>query len=246
MPCACERCLRHSQTLGLPAKPPSKGAIRKAYKASAKLWHPDRFEGNPVKRLEAEEHFKQIQVAYRELWEHCEKPAKKPVESAAHGAREKPPAPMHARPAIFFGDAPGCFSFPYFPSRVLNVIVEHVQDPEWALAFVDLTMTGVRKEFGSQYIILTSHRMIVRDAMNVVSLLWYTDLGEVLFVDQQEKRSSIWERIVERVWGIKHRYLLQINRLNGTSFYSIAGQAHDNIKKVIYNFLVQMKQQPRQ
>ncbi len=78
MPCACERCLRNSRTLGLPAKPPSKTAVRKAYRAAAKVWHPDRFESNPVKRLEAEEHFKQIQVAYRELWEHCENPEKKP------------------------------------------------------------------------------------------------------------------------------------------------------------------------
>src|SRR6516162_957850 len=98
MPCACERCLRHSQTLGLPAKPPSKGAIRKAYKGSAKLWHPDRFEGNPVKRLEE---------ARRPRRERCRRLVESTVGCTLNGAREKPPAPMHARPAIFFGDAPG-------------------------------------------------------------------------------------------------------------------------------------------
>ncbi len=82
--------------------------------------------------------------------------------------------------------------------------------------------------------------------MNVVSLLWYADLGEVDLLDWNERRRpSLWQRIVAKTWGIKHRYTLQINRLNGTHFYSIAGQAHDNVKKVIYNFLLQRKQQPR-
>jgi hypothetical protein len=244
MPCACERCLRHSRTLGLPAKPPSKSAIRKAYRTSAKRWHPDRFENNPVRRLEAEEHFKLIQVAYRELWDHSDVSEKKPVEGASRST-EEPSAQRYAPPAIFFGDAPGCFTFPHFPPSVLNVVADHLQDRECAVAFVDLSVTGVRKEIGSHYILLTNERVIVRDAMHVVSLLWYTDLGEVLFVNRHEKGlSSLWERIVERVWGIKQRYLLQINRLNGTHFYSIAGKAHDNVKKVIYNFLLQMKQQP--
>jgi DnaJ domain len=245
MPCACERCLRHSRTLGLPAKPPSKAAIRKAYRTSAKLWHPDRFENNPVRRLEAEEHFKGIQVAYRELWDHCESPEKTLVEDAGQSPAGRP-APNYAPPPIFFGDAPGCFTCPHFPPSVVNVIAGHLQETESAAAFVDLSAAGVRREIGSQYILLTSHRIIVRDAMNVVSLLWYADLGEVDFFDRNERRRpSLWERIVEKTWGIKHRYTLQISRLNGTLFYSIADQAHDNVKKVIYNFLLQRKQQPR-
>jgi hypothetical protein len=245
MPCACDRCLRHSRTLGLPARPPSKTAIRKAYKTSAKLWHPDRFENNPAQRLEAEEHFKRIQVAYRELWDHCETPAKAPTD----GKRESAPArsaTRYAPPAVFFGDAPGCYTPPHLPLHVLNLIADHLRDAESAVAFVDLSATGVRKEIGTQYVLLTSHRIIVRDAMNVVSLLWYTDLGEILFVDGHGRgKSGILQRIVEKMWGIKYRYTLQINRLNGAHFYSIAGQAHDNVKKVIYNFLLQMKQKQR-
>lgn len=76
MPCVCERCLRHAKTLGFAPKIPAKAVIRRAYRAAAKLWHPDRFEKTPAKRAEAEERFKRIQVAYRELWEHCEAPAK--------------------------------------------------------------------------------------------------------------------------------------------------------------------------
>jgi hypothetical protein len=245
MPCACDRCLRHSRTLGLPARPPSKGAIRKAYRASAKAWHPDRFENNPVKRLEAEEHFKLIQVAYRELWDHCETPEKAPVANKSDSP-SAPPVPKYTQPPpIFFGDAPGCFTPPHLPPHVLNLIAEHLQDTEGIAAFVELSRTGVGAGIGSQYILLTSHRIIVRDSMNVVSLLWYADLGEVLFIDRHErKRYGIWQRIVEMTWGIQHRYRLQINRLDGTHFYSIGGQAHDNVKKVIYNYLLQMRHQP--
>ncbi len=126
----------------------------------------------------------------------------------------------------------------------MNVIAAHLQETESAVAFIDLSVAGVRKEIGSRYLLLTSHRIIVRDVMSVVSLLWYTDLGEVQLLDRHErKKSGLWQRIVEKAWGIKHRYTLQINRLNGTHFYSIAGQAHDNVKKVVYNFLLQMKQQ---
>ena len=246
MPCACDRCLRHSRTLGLPARPPSKGAIRKAYRTSAKLWHPDRFENNPVKRLEAEERFKLIQVAYRELWDHCEAPEKKPVEDVRGGASERH-APAYTPPIIpFFGDAPGCFTPPHLPLHVLNLIAEHLQDTESAVAFVDLSRMGARNGIGSQYVLLTSHRIIVRDEMNVLSLLWYADLGEVLFVDRrQQRRPRLWQRIVEKTWGIQHRYTLEIKRRNGSHFYSIAGKAHDNVKKVIYNYLLQMKQQRR-
>ena len=70
MPCVCEKCIENGKTLALDERGPSKAAIRKAYKIAAKRWHPDRFENNKVQRLEAEEHFKQVQIAYRELGEH--------------------------------------------------------------------------------------------------------------------------------------------------------------------------------
>jgi DnaJ domain len=242
MPCACERCIRHSRTLGLPARPPSKASIRKAYKASAKLWHPDRYENNPAKRLQAEEQFKLIQVAYRELSDHCEKPEKEPSVPT----RSAGPATQPATPPIFFGDAPGCFVFPHLPPSVVNIFAVYLQDTECAAAFIDLSMTGIRREIGAQYILLTNRRIIVRDAMGVVSLLWYSDLGEIRLLDRDEfRKPSIWERIVEKTWGIKHRHVLEINRLNGAHFFSILGQAHDNVKRVIYNFLLQMKKQER-
>jgi hypothetical protein len=41
-----------------------------SYRDFVKVWHPDRFEGQKELRNEAEEHFKQVQIAYRELGEH--------------------------------------------------------------------------------------------------------------------------------------------------------------------------------
>ena len=244
MPCVCEKCLQHYGTLGLTAKTPSKAAIRKAFRTAAKQWHPDRFENNPSKRLEAEEHFKLIQVAYRELWDHWEAPERAPVANAV----DSPPVPKKREPqeppSIFFGNAPGCFVAPNFPWSVWSVIARHLQDNERALAFVDLSASAAWKGNRSQYIFLTSYRIFVRDALNVISLLWYTDLGDVLFISQQKQREpAIWQRFIKSVWGTKEKYSLVIKRYNGAQFFSIDGQADDRVKKVIYNFLLQMKQQ---
>ena len=91
MPCVCESCARHARTLGLEQTPRSRAPLRKAFRAAAKLWHPDRFERDPVLRLEAEERFKQIQVAYRELTEHYEDPVQWLIEPAFSAPRGTEP-----------------------------------------------------------------------------------------------------------------------------------------------------------
>jgi len=82
MPCACDQCLQHSKTLGLAPSAFSHELIHKAYRDAAKLWHPDRFESAPEQLPEAEEHFKLVQVAYRELTAHQENPV---LESSMEG-----------------------------------------------------------------------------------------------------------------------------------------------------------------
>jgi hypothetical protein len=247
MPCVCEKCVQHYQTLGLTARTPTKAAIRKAFRGAAKQWHPDRFENDPGKQLEAEEHFKLIQIAYREIWEHCETPIKVPGKAAAENGVATAAAPKHETqepPALFFGNAPGCYVAPNFPWSVWSVIARHLQDNERALAFVDLSASAAWKGNRSQYIFLTSYRIFVRDALNVISLLWYTDLGEVLYVNQQRQgKTSRWQRFVQYLWGTEAKYSLVIRRHNGAQFFSIDGQTDDGVKKVIYSFLVQMKQQ---
>lgn len=247
MPCVCEKCLQHSRTLGLTARAPSKAAIRKAFRGAAKQWHPDRFENHPAKRLEAEEHFKQLQIAYRELWEHYEAPKREPEKSAGSkvpGATAPNKHEPQAPPSIFFGNTPGCYVAPNFPWSVWSVIARYLQDNERALAFVDLSASMAWKGNRSQYIFLTSYRIFVRDALNVISLLWYTDLGDVLFVSQKRHgKAGVWQRLVNYLWGRKEKYSLVIKRHNGAHFFSIDDQTDDRVKRVIYNFLSQMRQQ---
>jgi DnaJ domain len=245
MPCVCARCLEHSRTLGLTGKAPSKAAIRKAFKGAAKQWHPDRFENNPARRVEAEEHFKVLQVAYRELWEHIEAPELLPTPEHEHA--DAPPAPRPSVkadvPEIFFGSLPGCFTAPNFPGNVWLAIADQLQPAEQAVAFVDLSAGGSWEGNRSRFILLTSYRIIVRDVYNVISLLWYTDLGDVLFVDTQEGKTGFWQKMVQEIKGPGQRYTLEILRHNGARFFSIEGQTDDRVKRVIYNFLVEMKQQ---
>lgn len=246
MPCACKKCLQHAWTLGLPSKPPSKTAIRKAFKAAAKLWHPDRFENEPIKRAEAEERFKKIQVAYRELWEHSENPELSPADTPFARASVKAAAPIIEEDlsVMSFGGAPGCFAPPYLPARAAEIIIAHLETKERVLGIVDLSGAGLRTRTFAQYILFTSNRIFVRNHLSIVSLLWYTDLGEINLVDLgKQAKPSVWQRTVARLNGARQTLSLQIYRANGTPFFSITDQADDNVKKVIYNFLLQKKAQ---
>jgi len=249
MPCACETCAQHLRTLGLAARPSSRAAIRKGFRAAAKLWHPDRFENDAVKRSEAEEHFKQIQIACRELLEHFENPVEWFVESVAVAAAEpaaKPAAKVRREPAISFGGAPGCFTAPDFPLIAERIIARHFIDPDRALAIVDLSGAGAKAGSFSQYMLLTNHGIFVRDYRDIVSLLWYTDLGRMILVDlRKDGKLGIWQSLVERISGTEQKYALEIQRKNGESFCSIVNEVDDSVKKVIYSFLVQMKPQSR-
>jgi hypothetical protein len=250
MPCACEQCLQHTRTLGLAEGPDSKDAIRKAYHAAAKLWHPDRFEHDPAQRLEAEEKFKAIQAAYTELTEHFENPIQPFTEPvAAQPPAEDFFAPRHTRvssePRISFGGAPGCYVSPDFPPRALDIIASNVREPDRALALVDLSRHGSPHGDLSQYILFSTHGIYVRDAHGILSLLWYDDLGETRFVDQRKNGKLPFQlRFIEKISGTEQKYALEIYRRDGTLFYAIASQADDGVKKVIYNFLQQKKPQP--
>jgi hypothetical protein len=86
----------------------------------------------------------------------------------------------------------------------------------------------------------------VRDAMKIVSFLWFDDLGEVFFVDRNKHgKPRMWQWIVDSFPEIEPRFSLEIYRRNGTLLYSLASGADDRVKKVIYNFLLQKKSQAR-
>jgi hypothetical protein len=226
MPCACDQCLQHA-----------KEAIHKAYRDAVKRWHPDRFESDPGLQPEAEEHFKQIQIAYRALTDHNQSPMILSLESIA----AKP-----VRPAtLSFGKAPGAFTPPRLPPQVEQIIAAHLGPDQKALAFVDLSRDGTNPGDFSQFLLVASHAVIVRDADGNDSIIWYTDLGEISLIDHRiDGKLGVWQSVLEKVSGTEQKYTLQIHRRNGAHFFSLAGQTDDSVKKVIYNFLRRKKYQP--
>ncbi|HUN83256.1 MAG TPA: J domain-containing protein [Terracidiphilus sp.] len=256
MPCVCERCLENAKTLGFAPKAPTKVVVRRAYRVAAKQWHPDRFDRFPAKRAEAEERFKHIQVAYRELWEHCETPVKLVPDRATAEPADAEGGLVDDRVAarkvdegsvLSFGGAPYCFVPPHFSPYASEIIVTtRLEGSEKVVAFVDLSagVSGGRAQ--GEYILLTSYRVFVRDALHIVSFVWFTDLGEVLLVDRNKHgKPRIWNWIVDLFPAINPRFSLLIYRRNRTLLYSLAGGADDRVKRVIYNFLLQKKSQAR-
>lgn len=236
MPCACSSCLLHSRTLGAEQSLATKAAIHKAYRAAAKLWHPDRFEDNQRKRLEAEERFKRIQIAYRELCEHHEHPIRAPRE-----AEFVAPVQRRRVPTIAFGnDAPGCFAAPHFPDEVQRWIEgTRLDSTEKPVGFIDLFQGRSRI---TRYILLTDHKMYIRDATDILYVIWYSDIGEVTLIDRHaEKQPGAFQKLTDAIAGRTHRYSLRITHANGKIFRDLDEQPDDRIKKVIYNFLLQMK-----
>ncbi len=236
MPCICNQCLQHARTLGLPDAPATKEDLQKAYREAAKRWHPDLFESDPTRRPEAEEQFKRVQIAYRELAGHQDHP----VDLAPPTLFTKPIDP----PPLSFGNAPGCFVAPHFPADVDHIIRRNLGPEHAALAFVDLSRAGSAAGSFSQFILLASHALLVRNQLKIVSLLWYNELGEISLIDRRhDGKLSYWQELAEKFTGPQPNYSLQIFRRNGTLFHTVAAEADDSVKRVIYNFLLRKKHQ---
>jgi len=220
----------------------TKTTIRKAFRTQAKLWHPDRFENDEPKRLEAEEHFKQIQIAYRELWEHHENPVELPHEEEVVPPRK----PVPDFPRISFGGARGCFVAPDFSYHADRIIARHLPNPETVLAIVDLSGAASRAGTFNQFILFTRDGIFFRDQRQIISLLWYHHLGEISLSDQRKQgKLSFRQSINERITGIEQKYALQVYRRDGTPFCSICTEVDDSVKKVMYMFLLQMRSRAR-
>ena len=248
MACVCRTCVQHFPVLGISDPPRSKAAIHKAYRTAAKLWHPDRYENAPRRRLEAEEQFKRIQVAYRELCEHFDDPKRRFIErqfrsrdvSDVYDAERFSVA---APPTIFFGDAHHCFSIAYFPEGVERIILESsLGGTESPVGFVNISGAMHEKDVPARYILLTNHRLFIRDSSELVHVLWYSDLGEIAYIDRHaEKNRRLSHRLFGWLLDKERRFALRMDRRNGTEFYSLKDTPDDRVKKVIYNFLQQMR-----
>jgi hypothetical protein len=246
MSCDCGQCRQHYRTLGIAYGIPSEVEIEEAYREGIKQWHPDLYENYASLRADAEEHFKQIQIAYRELKGHNAVAAESPAEIVQAESIPAESIPTESifeipedRPSISFGGAPGCLVAQQFTTEIEEIIAGHLGKIDTALAIVDLDGAGYYANY-SHFFLLAARGIMVRDARNIVSLLWYKDLGEVNLIDKRKNRILGLSQIL---LGSQHNYSLQIYRSNGTHFFSITNQVDDNVKIVIYNFLLQQKTQ---
>lgn len=234
MGCPCERCIRHSKTLGFRAGSASQAEIRKAYRRAAKAWHPDRFANDAVKRQEAEERFKQIQEAFRELIEHNPHGWAAPVETIATA-----PEPMRAAPRILFDGSYGCYSMPDVPPIAEQIIARNLGQFDSALAIIDLSGMGNFSEF----LLLATHGVMMRDRLHIVSLVSYADVREVRIIDRNLRpESGWWSRLAAKITNTGPRYALEIVKKDGTVFCSLSKEMNDGVKTVVYRFLQQQKQ----
>ncbi len=238
MSCECAQCRQNYRTLGVAYGIPTEAEIQEAYREAIKQWHPDLFENYAGLRADAEEHFKQIQIAYRELKEHNATPEESAEELPAESVLVKP----EAGPSISFGGAPGCLVAPQFTPEVEEIIARCLGKIDTALAIIDLGGARSRAATYAHFLLLTTRGVMVRDSRNIVSLLWYKDLGEVNLVDKRKDgKLSLSQRLIEMICVSQSNYSLQIYRSDGTHFFSMTGQADDSVKKVIYNILLQQR-----
>ena len=241
MSCDCGQCREHYRTLGVGYGIPTESEIQDAYREAIKQWHPDLYENFASLRADAEERFKQIQVAYRELKEHNSIAADSPAESVAAGiAPEKP----EDKPPISFDGAHGCLVAPNFTPEAEEVIARYAKKLGSAVAIVDLTGSRSQTRSYAQFFLLADLGIMVRDAQNIVSLLWYKDLGEINLIRRQEpSKPGMWQSLVGGISGSQPKCVLQIVRNNGALFYSLAGQVEDSVKTAIHDFLQLKKNQ---
>jgi len=226
MSCDCAQCRQHYRTLGIAFGIPEESAIEEAYRESIKQWHPDLYENYASLRADAEEHFKQIQVAYRELKEHNTTSAGLPAEGAVVQSPAAVTQPKEETPAASSVDVPGMLTAQHFTLQISG--------------------SGPRAGSYSQYLLLTTRGIMVRDIGKKISLLLYTELGEIKLIDRhRDGKLSPWQKLMEGISGSQPNCELQIYRSNGVPFYSISSQADDSVKAAVCSLLVSQRDQTR-
>lgn len=245
MPCACKRCREHYITLGLDPEPTSASEVREAYRDAVQIWHPDRFEGNQRLRQRAEEQFKCIQVAYRELVEHDPKaaappPPKEPVRN--RGPRNW--GPQH----ITFDGAPGCFTATNIPPRIVKRVRDHMGSAEVVLGAVALAeavpipaSTHPSHDTDSSFedvsfFAITNNGLMVNDGVAKNDCLRYEDLGEL----KMEAVFPIFLRN-DPLHPLRKQLGLRIERSDKTCYYVLWYSPDDSVVQTIHDFLQEVK-----
>ena len=241
MICACEKCVAHATLLGLGSGATTRAAMHKAYRRAAKAWHPDRFPTEAA-RLEAEERFKLIQIAFRELVAHNPDGWSETAISAANEAEPAPPRNRVVEPDLSFNGAPGCYVGEKIPVQAAGMIYDLIGSQGSAMALVDLS--GRRAREFSQFLIVTTHGLMVRDALQIVSLVSYADVGEIRIIDRRcDASTGWWQKMLWKLADAGPMFALEILRRDGTLFCAIDNPIEDRVKTALYRFLQEKKRQ---
>ena len=244
MSCDCAKCREHYKTLGFMFGVPSESEIENSYRELVKQWHPDLYENYASLRADAEEHFKQIQVAYRELQEHNTVTAEAPVRKAAVQTPSVVVQQKEEAPAISLAGAPGCLMVKEFTHEIQEMVAPHLGRLGLAMAIVDLSGSRGRSATFSHFFLLAARGIMMRDSRNIISVIWYTDLGEVSLIDRNKSgKMSSWQKLMGGASSGQPSYELHINRSNGANFCVISNQVDDRVKQAIYEFLMRQKPQ---
>jgi hypothetical protein len=254
MSCECSQCRQHYRTLGIAYGVPSESEIEAAYEESAKQWHPDLYADYASLRAEAEQRFEQIQLAYRELKEHSGAGGPPPVKTAtatytpsasyAPSAQYDEPAQPVAAPELSFDGASGCLVASQFDADIKEMIAGHLGKQERAVAIVDLSGSRSRVANYAQFLLLGNRGIMVRNSRNIVSLIWYKDMGELRWIEGQSgTKSGGWQKFIGNLSGGTGGSQLAIYRVDGALFLSLADQVEDSVKRTLYNFFRDKKSQ---
>ncbi|HVZ82073.1 MAG TPA: J domain-containing protein [Terracidiphilus sp.] len=235
--------MQHAAVLGIERGETSREAMHKAYRQAAKAWHPDRFAHDAGKRIEAEERFKLIQVAFRELIEHNPEGFAATEEEIAYV--EPTPAPAQPVPpgaSLTFGGARGCYAGTRIPPHASELIRYSIGTQDSPIALIDL-QGGLGKSV-SQFLVLNTHGLLLRDALQIVSLLSYADVGELRLVDQRtDGRTPWWRKMMFKIAGSGPAMALEIWRRNGELYCTLENPLEDGVKALVQRFLEERKQQ---
>ena len=241
MACACDKCVAHAALLGLGRGAATRAAMHKAYRRAAKQWHPDRYPAEASRRL-AEERFKLIQVAFRELVEHNPEGWSDPTVNVPEEFIAAPPDNRMAEPELEFGGARGCYVGAKIPSRAVDMIYEMIGTQGSALALVDLS--GRRAREFSQFLIVATHGLIARNALQIVSLVSYADVGELRLFDRRTDAGTEWlQRMLWKLADAGPMIALEILRRDGSLFCAIDNPIEDRVKTALYRFIETKKRQ---
>jgi hypothetical protein len=264
MSCGCRSCHENASLLGMASGAPTADEMRKAYKRAAKAWHPDRFARDVAKRLEAEEHFKLIQIAYRELSEHnpdgwmpktlFQSRYEPQVPSASTPLWATPFEGMHVEGVESAG-----FKKTEEPVRK-NPFVSDISQSEFFagvpgcypvqkfppqadtiahryLGVTDFAYVAIDLSGGErfdEFLMMTTKGILGRNHLQRVALLPYEEMGELRIGG---KESLSWWRRMTVSFSEDFVWTLEIYKRDGTLFHSLSEKANDEVKRAVYTFL---------